>query len=100
MHEARARAKMGVILPWGLNFNAQATGILDACRYNLERLSNGLQRVRRLQNLREPIKEGYFPKLDSLVSSRAWPSRAANTVLSVSVPFGCRLSVSLENKEI
>lgn len=52
-------------------------------RYNLERFSNGLQRTKRLLNLREPIPEGYFPKLDSLVSSRVWPARAANTQLRV-----------------
>lgn len=50
-------------------------------RYNFERFSNGLARVRRLNNLREPIMEGYFPKMDSLVASRAWPARADNTVL-------------------
>jgi tyrosinase len=32
-----------------------------------------------MNNLREPIAEAYFPKMDSLVASRAWPSRAANT---------------------
>nr|BAN20821.1 prophenoloxidase [Riptortus pedestris] len=50
-------------------------------RYNVERLCNDLARVRRLTNLREPIPEGYFPKLDSLVSSRVWPPRFANAVL-------------------
>ncbi|XP_059616952.1 phenoloxidase 2 [Phlebotomus argentipes] len=50
-------------------------------RYNFERLCNRLKRVERLNNLREPIKEGYFPKMDSLVSSRQWPGRAANTKL-------------------
>ncbi|KAK9503579.1 hypothetical protein O3M35_010108 [Rhynocoris fuscipes] len=51
-------------------------------RYNFERLCNGLPRVKRLINWREPIEEGYFPKLDSLVSSRVWPPRFANTKLS------------------
>lgn len=51
-------------------------------RYNMERLCNDLARVRRLSNLREPIPEGYFPKLDSLVSSRVWPPRFANVTLS------------------
>ncbi|KAJ1524517.1 hypothetical protein ONE63_011009 [Megalurothrips usitatus] len=51
-------------------------------RYNMERFSNGMQRTKRLLNLREPIPEGYFPKLDSLVSSRVWPARTANTKLS------------------
>ena len=55
----------------------------SARRYNMERFSNRLQRVKRLINLREPIVEGYFPKLDSLVSSRVWPARASNTMLTV-----------------
>lgn len=50
-------------------------------RYNLERFSNGLPRVARLSNFREPLEEGYFPKLDSLVSSRSWPPRPANSPL-------------------
>ncbi|XP_057318501.1 phenoloxidase 1 [Microplitis mediator] len=50
-------------------------------RYNCERLCNNLNRVQRLNNLREPIPEGYFPKLDSLVASRTWPSRPADTRL-------------------
>lgn len=28
-----------------------------------------------MNNLDEPIKEGYFPKLDSLVAGRTWPPR-------------------------
>lgn len=51
-------------------------------RYNLERFCNNLPRVKRFNNLRDPIEEGYFPKLDSLVASRAWPSRPANTKIS------------------
>ncbi|XP_014276959.1 phenoloxidase 1 [Halyomorpha halys] len=51
-------------------------------RYNMERLCNNLARVKRLINLREPLEEGYFPKLDSLVSSRNWPPRFSNTKLS------------------
>lgn len=50
-------------------------------RYNLERFSNNLSRVQRFNNLREPIREGYFPKMDSLVASRAWPPRFDNTQL-------------------
>lgn len=50
-------------------------------RYNFERLCNRLQRVKRLNNLREPIAEGYFPKLDSLVASRTWPGRVDNAVI-------------------
>ncbi|XP_026465404.1 phenoloxidase 2-like [Ctenocephalides felis] len=50
-------------------------------RYNAERLSNHLPRVKRLENLREPIPEGYFPKMDSMVASRAWPPRFVNTTI-------------------
>jgi tyrosinase len=48
-------------------------------RYNFERFSNRMARVKRLNNMREPIAEAYFPKMTSLVASRAWPSRVANT---------------------
>lgn len=51
-------------------------------RYNLERFSNNLARVARFNNFREPIPEGYFPKMDSLVASRAWPARFDNARLS------------------
>lgn len=44
----------------------------------MERLCNKLARVERLLNFREPIAEAYFPKLDSLVSSRGWPARVAH----------------------
>lgn len=56
------------------NFQSQC---LYVCvdRYNFERLSNKLARVTRFLNWREPMPEGYFPKLDSLVSSRVWPPR-------------------------
>lgn len=50
-------------------------------RYNAERLSNNLSRVRRFINWRDPIPEGYFPKLDSQVASRTWPARPSGTVL-------------------
>ncbi|XP_044743290.1 phenoloxidase 1-like [Chrysoperla carnea] len=50
-------------------------------RYNAERLCNKLARVERFVDLKQPIKEAYFPKLDSLVASRAWPARSANTTL-------------------
>jgi hypothetical protein len=53
-------------------------------RYDFERLSNKLARVKRLLNWREPIPEGYFSKLDSLVASRVWPPRHSNAVMNVS----------------
>nr|ADF43211.1 pro-phenoloxidase 2 [Biston betularia] len=46
-------------------------------RYNCERLNNALKRVKKFSNWREPIAEAYFPKLDSLTSSRGWPPRQA-----------------------
>ncbi|XP_052128833.1 phenoloxidase 2-like [Frankliniella occidentalis] len=49
-------------------------------RHNVERLAHHLPRSRRLV-LREPIKEGYYPKLDTLVASRVWPGRPPNTKL-------------------
>lgn len=48
------------------------------CRYNGERLNNQLARVKKFSNFKEPIPEAYFPKLDSLTSSRGWPPRQAN----------------------
>lgn len=50
-------------------------------RYNCERLSNRLSRTLPFDNFREPLAEGYFPKLDSLVASRAWPGRASGARL-------------------
>ncbi|KAF7284741.1 hypothetical protein GWI33_021611 [Rhynchophorus ferrugineus] len=50
-------------------------------RYNFERLCNGMQRTERLIDWDRPIKEAYFPKLDSLVASRSWPSRVTNQTL-------------------
>lgn len=51
-------------------------------RYNFERFANNMPRAVGFNSLREPISEAYFPKMDSLVASRAWPARAANTKLS------------------
>ncbi|KAG8238333.1 hypothetical protein J437_LFUL018618 [Ladona fulva] len=50
-------------------------------RYNFERLCNNLGRVKRLTDLRTPIAEGYFPKLDSLVASRTYPPRPSGALL-------------------
>ncbi|GJQ85379.1 PPO1 [Trypoxylus dichotomus] len=50
-------------------------------RYNFERLCNALKRVERLTDWQGPIKEAYFPKLDSLVASRAYPARVKDMVL-------------------
>lgn len=48
-------------------------------RYYAERLSNRMGPVERWNNFRAPIAQGYFPKLDTLVANRAWPSRPAGT---------------------
>jgi hypothetical protein len=50
-------------------------------RYNFERFSNNLPRVTPLNDFRAQIPEGYFPKLDSLVASRAWPARTSGAQL-------------------
>jgi tyrosinase len=50
-------------------------------RYNFERFSNNLPRVVPFRNFRAIIREGYFPKLDSLVASRSYPSRQADSSL-------------------
>ncbi|KYQ50113.1 Phenoloxidase subunit A3 [Trachymyrmex zeteki] len=49
-------------------------------RYNAERLSNRLGRVKRFLNWRESIPEGYFPKLVA-GSLNIWPARPASAVL-------------------
>lgn len=41
-----------------------------------------MERVKPFKSLREPISEAYFPKMSSLVTSRAWPARPPNTHLS------------------
>lgn len=35
--------------------------------------------MKRFNNFRNPIEEGYFPKLDSLTSGRAWVPRLAGS---------------------
>jgi len=37
--------------------------------------------VARLSSFRDPLEEGYFSKLDSLVSSRSWPPRNSSAIL-------------------
>lgn len=44
-------------------------------------MCNSLARVRRFLNFRDPIPEAYFPKLDSLVANRTYPSRPAGMTL-------------------
>lgn len=50
-------------------------------RYNIERFGNRLGRVKPLNNLREPIPEGYFPKIIRSTNNRAYPARVSDAVL-------------------
>lgn len=50
-------------------------------RYNNERFCNRLERVKPLNNLRERIIEGYFPKIIRGVNNRAYPARFDNSIL-------------------
>lgn len=50
-------------------------------RYNCERFSNQLGRVKRFVNFREAIPEGYFPKIIRSALNRAYPPRMTNAVL-------------------
>ncbi|CAG9559300.1 unnamed protein product [Danaus chrysippus] len=47
-------------------------------RYNTERLANQLARVKKFSDFTESTPEPYYPKLDSLTSSRSYPPRQAN----------------------
>lgn len=51
-------------------------------RYNTERLSNRLDRVKPFASLRETISEAYYPKMSSQVTSQPWPARSENVQLS------------------
>jgi len=51
----------------------------------MERLSNDMNRVVRLTNWRDPITEGYFPKLDNILANRVWPPRPVNARFSVTI---------------
>uniref|UniRef100_A0A182WQI7 Tyrosinase copper-binding domain-containing protein n=1 Tax=Anopheles minimus TaxID=112268 RepID=A0A182WQI7_9DIPT len=50
-------------------------------RYNIDRFCAKLKKVRHLTNLREPIVEGYFPKMIRSSNNRSYPARAANIML-------------------
>lgn len=52
------------------------------CRYNVDRMCNGLERVKPLNNLRVAVPEGYFPKIIRSSNNRAYPPRSANSSLS------------------
>lgn len=50
-------------------------------RYNSERICNGMAKVRAFSEFNETLRDGYFPKLGTLVANRTWPARADNTKL-------------------
>nr|ACI46633.1 prophenoloxidase [Portunus trituberculatus] len=50
-------------------------------RYDMDRLSVGLNRVQKLSNWRIPIPDGYFPKLTINNSGQTWGSRQDNTLM-------------------
>ncbi|KAM8714393.1 hypothetical protein ACLKA7_014513 [Drosophila subpalustris] len=50
-------------------------------RYNVERFCNNLKRLIPLSNLRDPVVEGYFPKILSSVNNRTYPARISNQLL-------------------
>ncbi|KAL7300487.1 hypothetical protein TKK_0006489 [Trichogramma kaykai] len=50
-------------------------------RYNAERLSNKLGCVRSMKNLRDPIFEAYYSKLDSSIAGRGYADRPTNVRL-------------------
>lgn len=50
-------------------------------RYDCDRYSNRLKRVKPLTDLRKIIPEGYFPKIIRSTNNRAYPPRTANSVL-------------------
>ncbi|XP_054739573.1 phenoloxidase 2 [Anastrepha obliqua] len=50
-------------------------------RYNVERFCNNLAKLQPLNNVREPITEGYFPKILCSLNNRTYPGRVAKTQL-------------------
>lgn len=50
-------------------------------RYNVDRYCNELPSVKPLNNLRQSIPEGYFPKILSSVNNRTYPGRIASSTL-------------------
>lgn len=50
-------------------------------RYNAERFCNLLPKIKNLSNFRNPISEGYFPKIISSLNNRTYPARNVGTVL-------------------
>ncbi|XP_045134884.1 phenoloxidase 3-like isoform X2 [Portunus trituberculatus] len=63
-------------------------------RYDMDRLSVGLNRVQKLSNWRIPIPDGYFPKLTINNSGQTWGSRQDNTLMQDSSRVEVRSKVS------
>jgi tyrosinase len=69
-------------------------------RYKTERLCNNMNEIDRFNNFRIPIREGYFPKLDTLVANRAWPARPDGTTLKNIVREADDIRLEVESLEI
>ncbi|XP_063875288.1 phenoloxidase 3-like [Scylla paramamosain] len=63
-------------------------------RYDMDRLSVGLNRVQKLSNWRIPIPDGYFPKLTINNAGQTWGSRQDNTLMQDSSRDDVRSQVS------
>lgn len=74
MHQ-QVSERIDLVFLFDYRFNCKFSDSKIVARYNFERFSNALPRVRPFDNLRAPIEEGYFPKLDSQVASRSWPGK-------------------------
>ncbi|XP_063607334.1 phenoloxidase 3-like [Penaeus indicus] len=76
-----------LIYPPGMGFDRDRKGELFyymhqqiIARYDIERLCLGLPRVKKLDNWRIPIEDGYFPKMMISTSGKQWGSRQDNTL--------------------
>lgn len=50
-------------------------------RYNSERISNGMKKVVGFSDFGETLRDGFYPKLGTIVANRTWPARPDNTKL-------------------
>ncbi|EDS44937.1 phenoloxidase subunit A3 [Culex quinquefasciatus] len=69
-------------------------------RYHLERFCNGLGRVAPLNNLRQPIREPYYPKILRSANNRTHPARYRNMVLSDVVRPDDDVNITLADMEL
>ncbi|CAL4114966.1 unnamed protein product, partial [Meganyctiphanes norvegica] len=68
-------------------------------RYDLERLSLGMDRVKNPGPLNQPIEVGYFPNLDPSTNGEDWTSRQDNTMLR-SVESNGKVTHDIEDIEL